>query len=73
MLRILIDLAWWCGTRAWHFARAWTGDDAYERYLAELARSGGDTSAMTRSVFFARHVEEKWRRNCACGRFDDRP
>lgn len=68
MIRLLLDLAWWFGARGWRFARAWSGDDAYERYLA--ARACSETTApLSRAAYFDAYLEEKWRRYSACGRF----
>ena len=66
MTRLLLDLAWWLTVRGLRFVRAWTGDDAYERYLA--ARSAGDTAPLSRAAHFAAHLEHKWERYMACGR-----
>jgi len=72
MLRDLIDLLWWLADRAWGFARAWTGDDVYDRYLAEHHRIAPDAPVLARAEFFARHLDEKWHRYVACGRSADR-
>lgn len=72
MIRALFDLCWWFAHRAWGFARAWTGDDVYDRYLTEHHRIAPDAPALARAAFFARHLEEKWRRYVACGRSADR-
>lgn len=71
MVRALFDLGWWFADRGWRFARAWTGDDAYDRYLADHQRGGAGTPASSRAAFFSAHLEEKWRRHTACGRFFD--
>lgn len=66
MTRLLLDLAWWLTVRGLRFVRAWTGDDAYERYLA--SRSDSDTAPLSRAAHFAAHLEHKWQRYMACGR-----
>lgn len=71
MIRALLDIFWWFADRGWRFARAWTGDDAYERYLAERQRVDPTGAAVSRAAFFARYLEEKWRRYAACGRSGD--
>jgi hypothetical protein len=65
MIRLLIDFSWWLADRAWRFARAWSGDDAYERYLA--ARPQG-SEPLSRAAYFDAYLEHKWRRYTACGR-----
>ncbi len=71
MVRALFDLGWWLFDRTWRFARAWTGDDAYDRYLADHRRDDAGTPAISRAAFYSHHLEEKWRRHTACGRFFD--
>lgn len=71
MVRALFYLGWWLADHAWRFARAWTGDDAYERYLADRYRARAGEPALSRAAFFADHLEHKWRRHIACGRFFD--
>ena len=68
MIRALFELSWWFADRAWRFARAWSGDDAYERYLADRIRTGAEDHALSREAFFSMHIEERWRRHGACGR-----
>jgi len=48
-----------------------SGDDAYERYLAEQHRMSPAGAAISRAAFFSRYLEEKWRRYAACGRSGD--
>jgi Selenoprotein, putative len=71
MIRALLDLFRWFADRAWRFARAFSGDDAYERYLAEEHRVDPAGAAISRAAFFSRYLEEKWRRYTACGRSGD--
>jgi hypothetical protein len=66
MVRFLIDFSWWLADRAWRFARAWSGDDAYERYLAACPQG---SEPVSRAAYFDAYLEHKWRRYCACGRF----
>jgi uncharacterized membrane protein YphA (DoxX/SURF4 family) len=66
MTRLLLDLAWWLMDRGWQFARAWSGDDAYERYLAARSQGG---EPLSRAAYFDAYLEHKWGRYSACGRF----
>jgi uncharacterized short protein YbdD (DUF466 family) len=47
-----------CAAVSW--LRGVTGDDAYDKYLEHHARNHPDTSPMTREVFFAFLLEQKW-------------
>jgi hypothetical protein len=71
MIRAVFELFWWLADGGWRLLRAWSGDDAYERYLARRACAGAEEPVLTRAAFFARHIEENWRRYAACGRSGD--
>ena len=51
---------------AWRLTRQLSGDDAYERYLAHVARFHPGEVPMTRAEHFAFRQNEKWNRLSRC-------
>ena len=49
----------WVGI-AWHYLRAVSGDDAYERYLAHHAVRHAGEPVMSRKAFFTDRQRQKW-------------
>lgn len=47
--------------RAWQALRRVSGDDAYERYLAHHAAHHPDAPPLSRTEFFRRWQDEKWK------------
>lgn len=47
--------------RFWRTVRQVSGDDAYERYLAQHARHHPDVPALPREEFFKQWQESKWK------------
>jgi hypothetical protein len=50
--------------RAWSRLRHWSGDDAYERYLAEHAGHGH--ALLTRRAFYRDYFDRRARRPRCC-------
>jgi uncharacterized short protein YbdD (DUF466 family) len=44
----------------WHYLRAVSGDDAYERYLEHHASAHAGEPLMTRKEYFAERQRQKW-------------
>ncbi|HZP86459.1 MAG TPA: YbdD/YjiX family protein [Burkholderiales bacterium] len=68
-----VGLGWRAANRLWRWLRTgWnylrqvSGDDAYERYVAHLARFHPDVTPMSRGEHFRRRQEEKWNRLSRC-------
>jgi uncharacterized short protein YbdD (DUF466 family) len=45
----------------WRAIRELSGDDAYERYIAQHATNYPDTTPLTRKDFFLYQQQQKWR------------
>lgn len=71
MARILVDLLWWLGHRAWRAARMLSGDDAYERYLGQFVSARPEDPPMSPARFYELRTAQKWDRIAACGRCSD--
>jgi len=63
---VVPNLAWRALWLAWAFLRQVSGDDAYERYLAHVARVHPGRQPMTRAEHFAWRQEQKWNRLSRC-------
>jgi uncharacterized short protein YbdD (DUF466 family) len=48
-------------TYVWRAIRELSGDDAYERYIAQHATNYPDTTPLTRKDFFFYQQQQKWR------------
>ena len=46
--------------RCWRTIRELSGDDGYERYLAQHAASHPDSPALPRRAWFALQQQQKW-------------
>jgi len=44
----------------WHWLRAVSGDDAYERYLAHHASAHGNAAPLSRRAFYEAELQRKW-------------
>jgi uncharacterized short protein YbdD (DUF466 family) len=44
----------------WHFLRALSGDDAYERYLEHHRAHHAAAQALTAREFYAQELQRKW-------------
>jgi len=44
----------------WAWLRRWTGDDAYERYVAHVRAAHPDRTPPDRGEFFRERESEKW-------------
>lgn len=71
MLRVLLDLLWWLGVHGWRTLRVLSGDDAYDRYLCDLAARPSDDTPLSRARFYEQRTTQKWDRIAACGRRSD--
>jgi uncharacterized short protein YbdD (DUF466 family) len=60
LVRALLKPARSAAIGAWRFMRQASGDDAYERYLAHMARSHPGEPVLRRSEHFRLHQERKW-------------
>lgn len=45
---------------AWRFLREWSGDDAYERYLAHVKSCAAHGAPLDRREFFRLATEQRW-------------
>ena len=45
---------------AWRAIRQLSGDDGYERYLAQHAATHADIAALSRKAWFAHQQHQKW-------------
>ncbi|MDQ3268317.1 MAG: YbdD/YjiX family protein [Pseudomonadota bacterium] len=45
----------------WRAIRELSGDDAYERYIAQHATNDPDTTPLARKDFFLYQQQQKWR------------
>ena len=52
-------LLMWSG-RAWHWIRALSGDDAYERYLEHRRRHHADCTPLDRRQFYLHEQERRY-------------
>ena len=58
--KIRIDpFPWW--SYVWRVIRELSGDDAYERYIAQHATNDPDTTPLARKDFFVYQQQQKWR------------
>lgn len=55
--------ALWVG---WHYLRAVSGDDAYERYLIHVAQFHPQQRPMDRRAYFLHRQDQKWNRLSRC-------
>jgi uncharacterized short protein YbdD (DUF466 family) len=62
----LAHAAWRLLWRGWRLARELSGDDAYERYVAHVARAHPDQQPMTRAEHYRLVQDEKWSRLSRC-------
>ncbi|HXF08770.1 MAG TPA: YbdD/YjiX family protein [Candidatus Acidoferrales bacterium] len=46
--------------QAWALFRQWSGDDAYERYLAHHRAAHPDQAPLSRRAFIRRHHHERF-------------
>jgi uncharacterized short protein YbdD (DUF466 family) len=68
MLDVLTDLLWWCTDRSWRGLRMLSGDDAYDRYLADFEGRGSGAAPLSRGAFHEQQLDRKWDRIFGCGR-----
>jgi uncharacterized short protein YbdD (DUF466 family) len=62
----LPNAIWRAAWRVWRFARALSGDDAYDRYLGHMARAHPGQTPMTRAEHYRFMQDEKWDRPSRC-------
>ena len=48
-------------SRLWQTLRRLSGDDAYDRYLAQHARHHPDEPPLSREAFFKQWQDDKWK------------
>ena len=73
MLSLVRDFLWWCGARGWRALRVMSGDDAFERYIADQTPGPSETpSRRARRAIYDRDLDRKWSRYTACGRCFER-
>ena len=58
--KIRIDPLLLCSS-VWRVIRELSGDDAYERYIAQYATNYPDTTPLARKDFFVYQQQQKWR------------
>lgn len=63
--RPLLAVGRWLAV-GWSYARAVSGDDAYERYVAHRMAAHADQPLMTRKAFFAERQRQKWMNVARC-------
>lgn len=47
-------------SRVWRFIRRLSGDDAYERYLAQHAAHGNEEPPLSKKEFYRQWQDSKW-------------
>lgn len=48
-------------SRLWQTLRRLSGDDAYDRYLAQHAKHHPDETPLSREAFFKQWQDDKWK------------